>query len=83
MRESAPTPSRLVRAMSNDPSDESRHEQNAAWNAVSLIVAGVLFWGGMGWLVARWLDNQIFVAAGVMLGAGAALYLVWVRYGRG
>lgn len=83
MRESAPTPSRLVRAMSNDPSEESRHEQNAAWNAVSLIVAGVLFWGGIGWLVARWLDNQIFVAAGVMLGAGAALYLVWVRYGRG
>ncbi|HEX6325103.1 MAG TPA: hypothetical protein VFZ72_00905 [Jiangellaceae bacterium] len=69
--------------MSDDPSDESRREQNAAWNAVSLITAGVLFWGGIGWLVARWLDNQIFLAAGVMLGAGAALYLVWVRYGRG
>lgn len=82
MPESVPIPSRLGRAMSDDPSDESRREQNAAWNAVSLIMAGVLFWGGIGWLVARWLDNQIFLAAGVMLGAGAALYLVWVRYGR-
>jgi F0F1-type ATP synthase assembly protein I len=68
--------------MSNDPSEESRREQHAAWNAVSLIMAGVLFWGGLGWLVARWLDNQIFLAGGLLLGMGAALYLVWVRYGR-
>ncbi|HEX6232504.1 MAG TPA: hypothetical protein VFZ63_05210 [Jiangellaceae bacterium] len=68
--------------MSNDPSDEARREQNAAWHAVSLIMAGVLFWGGLGWLAARWLDNQIFLPAGLLLGMGAALYLVWVRYGR-
>jgi ATP synthase protein I len=68
--------------MSNDPSEESRREQHAAWNAVSLIMAGVLFWGGLGWLAARWLDNRIFLAGGLLLGMGAALYLVWVRYGR-
>jgi ATP synthase protein I len=68
--------------MSDDPSEISRREQHAAWNAVSLIMAGVLFWGGMGWLAAQWLDNQIFLAGGLLLGMGAALYLVWVRYGR-
>lgn len=52
------------------------------WNVVSLIMAGVAFWGGVGWLVSRWLENQFFVMLGVLLGAGAAIYLVWVRYGK-
>jgi F0F1-type ATP synthase assembly protein I len=68
--------------MSPDPSDESRREQANAWNAFSLVGSGVLVWGGVGWLVAEWLDNQIFLMLGILLGTGAALYLVWVRYGR-
>lgn len=68
--------------MTPDPSEYSRREQANAWNAVSLIASGVLVWGGVGWLVAEWLDNQIFLMLGLLLGAGAALYLVWVRYGR-
>lgn len=68
--------------MSDEDSDKERAEQNRAWNAVSLLLAGLVFWGGIGWLIARWLDNQIFTAAGVVLGVGGALYLVWIRYGR-
>lgn len=68
--------------MSTDPSDQSRREQTAAWNAASLIMAGVAFWGGLGWLVAEWAGNRIFLVVGLLLGSAAALYLVWVRYGR-
>lgn len=68
--------------MSRDKSEEARREQANAWNAVSLLIAGVLVWGGVGWLVAQWLDNRIFTMLGLLLGAGAAMYLVWVRYGR-
>jgi F0F1-type ATP synthase assembly protein I len=68
--------------MTPDPSDDSRREQANAWNAVSLMMAGVFVWGGLGWLVAEWLDNRIFLMLGLLLGMGAALYLVWVRYGR-
>jgi ATP synthase protein I len=46
-----------------------------------LITAGVLVWGGVGWLVAEWLDNRIFVMLGLLLGMGGGLYLVWLRYG--
>jgi hypothetical protein len=46
------------------------------------MMAGVFVWGGLGWLVAEWLDNRIFLMLGILLGMGAALYLVWVRYGR-
>lgn len=68
--------------MNADPSEESRREQAGAWNAFSLIASGVAVWGGLGWLVSRWLDNELFLGLGLMVGAGAALYLVWVRYGR-
>ncbi|MBD0293358.1 MAG: AtpZ/AtpI family protein [Jiangellaceae bacterium] len=62
--------------------EQARRIQNDAWSAVSLLAAGVAFWGGVGWLLSEWLDNRIFLMVGVLLGAGAALYLVWVRYGK-
>lgn len=62
--------------------DQLRRAQNDAWSAVSLLAAGVTFWGGIGWLLSEWWDNRIFLMFGLLLGAGAALYLVWVRYGK-
>jgi hypothetical protein len=64
------------------PDDSGRQGQADAWGAFSLIGAGVLFWGGVGWLVSEWLDNSIFLMLGLLLGMGGALYLVWLRYGR-
>ena len=62
--------------------DQTRRDQNSAWDAVSLIAAGVAFWGGVGWLLSEWLDNRLFLMLGILLGAFGALYLVWVRYGK-
>jgi ATP synthase protein I len=62
--------------------DQTRRDQNRAWDAVSLIAAGVAFWGGVGWLLSEWLDNRLFLMFGILLGAFGALYLVWVRYGK-
>jgi ATP synthase protein I len=53
-----------------------------AYGALALVVSGVLVWGGVGFLVSEWLDNQVFVMLGLLLGMGAGLYLVWFRYGR-
>jgi hypothetical protein len=30
----------------------------------------------------RWLGTDIFLLIGVIVGMGASLYLVWLRYGR-
>jgi ATP synthase protein I len=62
--------------------DQTRRDQNNAWDALSLIAAGVAFWGGVGWLLSEWLDNRAFLMSGILLGAFGALYLVWVRYGK-
>lgn len=52
-----------------------------AFGALGLVIAGVLVWGGVGWLVSEWLDNKVFMMLGLLLGMGAGLYLVWFRYG--
>lgn len=59
-----------------------RQAQDDAWAATGLLLSGVVIWGGAGWLVARWLDNQLFVMLGLLLGTGTALYGIWFRYGR-
>jgi F0F1-type ATP synthase assembly protein I len=67
----------------SDASGDSRPAGEAdAWNAVSLILSGMIVWGGVGWLLSRWLDNQLPVAIGLVLGTGAGTALVWLRYGR-
>lgn len=44
------------------------------------LLAGILVWGGIGWLVDGWLGTRpwLFVI-GVLLGFGAGLYLVLLR----
>jgi ATP synthase protein I len=69
--------------MSPDPSDSSgRKGEQDAWGAFGLIVSGVAVWGTVGWLVSEWLDSRVFLMLGLLLGMGAALYLVWFKYGR-
>lgn len=72
---------------SSEPSDDgerraARQESNDAWAAFGLMVSGVVVWGGAGYLLARWTGYRIFTMVGVLVGMGAALYGVWLRYGR-
>jgi ATP synthase protein I len=68
--------------VADSAAEQNRSAQNQAWDAFSLILAGVAFWGGVGWLLSEWLDNRLFLMFGILLGAFGALYLVWVRYGK-
>ena len=43
-------------------------------------LAAILTWGGIGWLVDRWLDTDPwFMIAGVVLGNSLGIYLLWLR----
>jgi F0F1-type ATP synthase assembly protein I len=73
--------------MPQEPEDESsgdfrRGGEADAWNALSLILSGMLVWGGVGWLLSRWLDNRLPLALGLVVGTAAGTALVWLRYGR-
>lgn len=51
------------------------------WSIIGTLVAGVLAWGGIGWLLDRWLGTRYLVAVGILLGMGGAFYLIIKRYG--
>jgi F0F1-type ATP synthase assembly protein I len=53
------------------------------WSIIGTLVAGVLAWGGIGWLLDRWLGTRFLVAVGVVVGMAGAFYLIIKRYGSG
>ena len=55
------------------------------WAVTSTLVGGILVWGSLGYLADRLLglDSGILTAVGIVLGAGAAIYLVYLRFGKG
>jgi F0F1-type ATP synthase assembly protein I len=51
-----------------------------AWMITGRLVAGMIVYGGLGWLLGLWLGHQaLFIAGGVLFGIAASLYLVLAR----
>lgn len=83
-------PTRAVRASDDaagTASEDARGRRGDLWagldhsTTMSMeLLAGILVWGGVGWLVDGWLGTRpwLFVV-GTLLGFGAGLYLVWHR----
>ncbi len=54
------------------------------WSITATILGGILVWGGVGFVLDRLAGTpQVFTALGVILGAAGAIYIVYLRYGRG
>jgi F0F1-type ATP synthase assembly protein I len=61
-------------------SDDTRATADMAWRSVSNLTAGMLLYGGLGWLIGRKVGHQAtFMATGLVLGIVLALYLTYVR----
>lgn len=51
------------------------------WTAVGYLLSGMAVWGGVGWLIDRWLDlGRVPIAVGVIIGAVGGIYLVMRRF---
>jgi ATP synthase protein I len=57
-------------------------DENALWTIFGYLLSGLLFWGGAGWALDKWLGTSYLVLVGFLVGMGGALYLVWLRFGR-
>jgi uncharacterized membrane protein len=57
---------------------------NTAWSVTGTLIGGILAWGGIGLLI-DWLAGLrwLFLPIGMVVGAVGAIYLVYVRYGKG
>lgn len=54
--------------------------QGDPWHAFGYIVAGVAFYGFLGWLADRWLGTSFLVAVGILAGAVLGIYLTAARF---
>jgi len=50
------------------------------WNAFGYLVAGVAFYGLLGWLVDLWVGTSYVVGVGILVGAGLGIYMTWARF---
>jgi ATP synthase protein I len=57
-------------------------DENAMWSIFGYLLSGLIFWGGIGYGLDKWLDKGIFTLIGLLVGISGAIYLVWLRFGR-
>jgi ATP synthase protein I len=59
-----------------------KNDENALWSIFGYLLSGLLVWGAVGWALDRFLGTGIFLLIGLVVGAGAALTIIWYRFGR-
>ncbi len=67
-------------AMSSPGAERDDSPRGDPWHAFGYIVAGVFFYGFLGWLADRWLGTSFVVALGVLVGAGLGIYMTIARF---
>jgi ATP synthase protein I len=55
---------------------------SAGWAVSSYLIGGMIFYGGVGWLIGRWTGIAALFPVGLLLGLGLSLALVIFRYAR-
>jgi ATP synthase protein I len=70
--------------MSGSRKSDAWSGMGIGWAITSTLIGGIATVGGLGYLLDRFLDTGSgFTALGIVLGAASAIYIVYLRYGRG
>ena len=56
--------------------------RNVGMTVFSYLLAGMLVYGGLGWLIAHWTGLSLFFPLGMLFGLALTIWLVIYRYGR-
>jgi len=56
--------------------------RSSGYTVLSYLIAGMLAYGGVGWLVGRAVHSAVIFPVGMLLGLGISIGLVIHRYGR-
>jgi ATP synthase protein I len=68
--------------MSQNQNPEPSPPSADGWRVLSYLIGGVVVYGGIGFLLDRWLGTQFLLPVGIVLGAGLTILLLHFRYGR-
>lgn len=60
--------------------DQQVHGVIAGWTVLSYLISGPLVYGGLGWLLDRWLGTEFFVPIGLVAGMALSFYMIILRY---
>jgi ATP synthase protein I len=64
--------------------DNAWSGMGTGWSITSTLIAGMLAWGGIGYLLDRLFGiHKVFLPIGILLGGAGGIYIVYLRYGRG
>ena len=50
------------------------------WAAFGYLVAGVAFYGALGWGLSVWLHADYWIPIGIVVGIGLGMFMVFARY---
>lgn len=70
---------RTMKTLSSAEADSGRADEG--WAVITTLFAGLVLWGGIGWVLDRWLHTSFFVVVGVLVGMVLSIYAVVFRYG--
>jgi ATP synthase protein I len=57
-------------------------EDGAFWTITAYLIAGLGFWGGVGFALDHYLKTGYWTPVGLVLGMGTGFYLIWIRFVR-
>jgi len=72
---------------SSPPAGDGRRSQpsddgNAGWTIFSYLIAGMVVYGGLGWLIGHWIRHPIIFPLGMLAGLALSTAVIIHRYGR-
>jgi ATP synthase protein I len=56
--------------------------ENEGWAVLSYLIAGMIFYGGLGWLIGRWTHLSFLFPVGMLTGLVLGIVLILYRYGK-
>ncbi len=68
-----------VKAQMNDPF--GKEDRDSGMRVVSSLIAGLLLYGGLGWLGDQWFDTKFLLPIGLVFGFVASVYVIIKRFG--
>jgi ATP synthase protein I len=67
----------------SDQGEEPRPPRESdGWQILSYMLGGMILYGGVGWLVARWTGIALLFPLGMILGIGLSVALIIFRFTR-